>query len=88
MNELEKKIQDLTNQIKIIDQKVERIEQNKKERENEIPLGMISIVDGNIKMELLLDEKLFNEEDMKELEKIAVDMQNLILKVQERIENK
>lgn len=88
MNELEKKIQDLTNQIKIIDQKVERIEQNKKERENEIPLGMISIVDGNIKMELLLDEKLFDEEDMKELEKIAVDMQNLILKVQERIENK
>lgn len=88
MNELEKKIQDLANQIKVIDQKVERIEQNKKERENEIPLGMISIVDGNIKMELLLDENLFNEEDMKELEKIAVDMQNLILKVQERIENK
>lgn len=88
MNELEKKIQDLTNQIKVIDQKVERIEQNKKERENEIPLGMISIVDGNIKMELLLDEKLFDEEDMEELEKIAVDMQNLILKVQERIENK
>lgn len=88
MNELEKKIQDLANQIKVIDQKVERIEQNKKERENEIPLGMISIVDGNIKMELLLSEELFNEEDMKELEKIAVDMQNLILKVQERIENK
>lgn len=88
MNELEKKIQDLANQIKVIDQKVERIEQNKKERESEIPLGMISIVDGNIKMELLLSEELFNEEDMKELEKIAVDMQNLILKVQERIENK
>lgn len=88
MNELEKKIQDLANQIKVIDQKVERIEQNKKERENEIPLGMISIVDGNIKMELLLSEELFNEEDMKELEKIAIDMQNLILKVQERIENK
>lgn len=88
MNELEKKIQDLANQIKVIDQKVERIEQNKKERESEIPLGMISIVDGNIKMELLLDEELFNEEDMKELEKIAVDMQNLILKIQERIENK
>lgn len=88
MNELEKKIQDLANQIKVIDQKVKKIEQNKKERENEIPLGMISIVDGNIKMELLLSEELFNEEDMKELEKIAVDMQNLILKVQERIENK
>lgn len=85
MNELEKKIQDLANQIKVIDQKVERIEQNKKERENEIPLGMISIVDGNIKMELLLSEELFNEEDMKELEKIAVDMQMLVLKVQERI---
>lgn len=88
MNELEKKIQDLANQIKVIDQKVEKIEKNKKEREEGIPLGMISIVDGNIKMELLLDEKLFDEEDMKELEKIAVDMQNLILKVQERIENK
>lgn len=88
MNELEKKIQDLANQIKVIDQKVERIEQNKKERENEIPLGMISIVDGNIKMELLLSEELFNEEDMKELEKIAIDMQMLVLKIQERIENK
>lgn len=88
MNELEKKIQDLANQIKVIDQKVERIEQNKKERESEIPLGMISIVDGNIKMELLLSEELFNEEDMKELEKIAIDMQMLVLKIQERIENK
>lgn len=88
MNELEKKIQDLANQIKVIDQKVERIEQNKKERENEIPLGMISIVDGNIKMELLLDENLFDEENMKELEKIAIDMQNLILKIQERIGDK
>lgn len=85
MNELEKKIQDLANQIKVIDQKVERIEQNKKERESEIPLGMISIVDGNIKMELLLSEELFNEEDMKELEKIAIDMQMLVLKIQERI---
>lgn len=47
---------------------------------------MISIVDGNIKLELLLDEKLFDEENIKELERIATDIQKLVLKIQDKID--
>ena len=85
MNELEKQIQDITNKINEIDEKLERIEIDKKEREEGTPLGMISIVNGNIKIELLLDEKLFDEENVKELERIATDIQMLVLKIQDKL---
>lgn len=84
--DLDKQIQDMTNKINAIGEKLERIENNKKEREQETPLGMISIVDGNIKLELLLDEKLFDEENIKELERIATDIQKLVLKIQDKID--
>lgn len=85
--DLDKQIQDMTNKINAIGEKLERIENNKKEREQETPLGMISITkEGNIKLELLLDEKLFDEENIKELERIATDIQILVLKIQDKID--
>ena len=84
--DLNKQIQDITNKINAIDKKLEEIETNKKERENETPLGLISIVDGNIKLELLLDENLFDEENIKELERIATDIQKLVLQIQDKID--
>ena len=55
-------------------------------KENKVELGTISIVNGNIKLELLLDEKLFDDNDLGRLQKIAEDLQLLMLDIEKKIE--
>ena len=82
--DLDKQIQDITNKINAIGKKLEKIENNKKEDKE--PIGMISLIDGYINIELLLDEKLFDEEKMEKLQDIANQLQDLMLEVQKGVE--
>jgi hypothetical protein len=54
-------------------------------KENKTELGTISIVNGNIKLELLLDAKLFDDNDLGRLQKIAEDLQLLMLDIEKKI---
>ena len=82
--EFENKIKKIDEKIAEIDRKLEKINANKKEDKE--PIGMISLVDGYVNIELLLDEKLFDEEKMKKLQDIANQLQDLMLEVQKGVE--
>ena len=79
--ENEKKIIEIDEKIAEIDRKLEEL--NKKEDKE--PIGMISLINGYVNIELLLDEKLFDEEKMKKLQDIANQLQDLMLEVQKEL---
>lgn len=79
--ENEKKIIEINEKIAEIDRKLEKL--NKKEDKE--PIGMISLINGYVNIELLLDEKLFDEEKMKKLQDIANQLQDLMLEVQKEL---
>lgn len=78
------KMQELENKINDLNKKIDEVKNKEKEREGEIPFGLISIVDDNLKIELLMQQDLFNEEDIKELTNIVNQLQELIVKISER----
>ena len=80
--ENEKKIIEINEKIAEIDRKLEKL--NKKEDKE--PIGMISLINGYVNIELLLDEKLFDEEKMNKLQDIANQLQDLMLEVQKGVE--
>ena len=61
--------------------------QRKKENEDRVELGIISLLnDGNLHLELLMDKKWFDEQDMKNLSEAVGDIQKVLLNVQNKIE--
>lgn len=80
--ENEKKIIEIDEKIAEIDRKLEEL--NKKEDKE--PIGMISLINGYVNIELLLDEKLFDDDKLKRLENIANQLQQLILDIQNDME--
>ena len=82
--ENENKIIEIDKKIAEIDRKLEKL--NKKEDKE--PIGMISLINGYVNIELLLDEKLFDEEKMNKLMDIANQLQELLLGVQKEVEDK
>lgn len=74
MENLQKQIDEILKRMDALDNK-----------ENKTELGTISIVNGNIKLELLLDEKLFDNNDLGRLQKIAEDLQLLMLDIEKKI---
>lgn len=76
MENLQKQIDEILKRMDALDNK-----------ENKTELGTISIVNGNIKLELLLDEKLFDDNDLGRLQKIAEDLQLLMLDIEKKIES-
>lgn len=78
----------INEQIEKLNKELDEIQENLIENvdENKLDIGLISIVEGNLKLELLMDSELFNEEDIKELTEIANNLQLLIMKVAERVE--
>ena len=80
--ENEKKIIEINEKIAEIDRKLEKL--NKKEDKE--PIGMISLINGYVNIELLLDEKLFDDDKLKRLENIANQLQQLILDIQNDME--
>lgn len=84
--ETENKIIEIDKKIAEIDKKLEKL--NVKEKENKEPIGLISLIDGYINIELLLEEELFDEEKMNKLQNIANQLQELMLEVQKGVEDK
>ena len=74
MENLQRQIDEILKRIDDLDNK-----------ENKTELGTISIVNGNIKLELLLDAKLFDDNDLGRLQKIAEDLQLLMLDIEKKI---
>ena len=85
--DLNDKMNELENQIKELDKKIAEVQHREEEREESIPFGLISIVDDNLKLELLMSQDLFEEEDIKELEDILNNLQKLVIKISQRGEN-
>ena len=86
MNELEKKMQELSDKIHAIDDRLEQLDERKKQREDRADIGVISILEGMVHVELMLDKDLFEEEDMEELKDVANKLQKILLKIQDRME--
>lgn len=80
--EFKNKIMEIDEKIAEIDKKLEKL--NKKEDKE--PIGLISLINGYINIELLIDEKLFDEEKMNKLQDIANQLQDLMLEVQKGVE--
>ena len=81
--ENEKKIIEINEKIAEIDRKLEEL--NARAIESKSPIGMISLINGYVNIELLLDEKLFDEEKMNKLQDIANQLQELLLEVQKEL---
>lgn len=87
MENLEKSIQEINKKISAIDGELEILKQRKEESKDKIELGIISLLnDGNLHLELLMDKKWFDEQNMKDLSEAVGDIQKVLLKVQEKIE--
>lgn len=87
MENLEKSIQEINKKISVIDGELEILKQRKEESKDKIELGIISLLnDGNLHLELLMDKKWFDEQNMKDLSEAVGDIQKVLLKVQEKIE--
>ena len=85
--DLNDKMNELENKIKELDKKIADVKLREEEREESIPFGLISIVDDNLKLELLMSQDLFEEEDLKELEDILNNLQKIVIKISQRGEN-
>ena len=78
MENLQRQIDEILARVNAIDNKIEG-------KQDKAELGLISITNGKIMIELLLDEKLFNDNDLERLQKIAEDLQLLMLDVEKKI---
>ena len=81
--ENENKIIEIDKKIAEIDRKIEKL--NARAKEDKEPIGMISLINGYVNIELLIDEKLFDEEKMNKLQDIANQLQELLLEVQKEL---
>jgi hypothetical protein len=88
MNNYNEQLTKINKQIEELNKELDVIQANLIENENKEELGLISIVDDALKIELLIDKDLFNEEDINELTEIANQLQLLIVRVAERVEKK
>lgn len=78
MENLQRQIDEILARVNAIDNKIEN-------KQDKAELGLISITNGKIMIELLLDEKLFNDNDLERLQKIAEDLQLLMLDIENKI---
>ena len=88
MEDLNKELEQITEEIENIDKGLDEIAKRKAEREEEIPFGLFSIVNNVVKIELLMEADLFKEEELKKLEEMANSMQEILIAIQKREENK
>lgn len=83
MENLQRQIDEIVKRVGEIDNKMNDLKQRK---EDKVELGLISITNGKITLELLLDEKLFDDNDMDRLQRIAEDLQSLMLDIEKKID--
>ena len=80
MENLDKEIQEIENQL-------EELKQRQKERKEQTDIGVVSIIDDRLKIELLLNKDDFSEEHIEKLTQIVNDLQELLLDVYKDINN-
>lgn len=88
MEDLNKELEQITEEINAIDKRLDKILQEQINENEETPFGLFSIVDNNVKLELFIDENLFEEEELKKLEEIANIMQEVLISIHQREKNK
>ena len=88
MEDLNKELEQITEEINAIDKRLDKILQEQINKNEEIPFGLFSIVDNNVKLELFIDENLFEEVELKKLEEIANIMQGILISIHQREKNK
>lgn len=86
MNELERELEQITKELKNIDKKLDELEKKEKELDEEdgVPFGLLSLVEDHVKIELLMEEKLFTEEELNKLKDIAQEIQDMLIAVHSR----
>ena len=88
MEDLNKELEQITEEINAIDKRLDKILQEQINENEEIPFGLFSIVNNNVKLELFIDENLFEEDELNKLEQIANIMQEVLISIHQREENK
>ena len=78
MENLDKEIQEIENQL-------EELKRKREERKNQINIGVVSIIDDRLKLELLLNADDFSEEHIERLTKITNELQELLLDVYKEV---
>lgn len=72
-------------EIKEIEEQLEELKRKREERKNQIDIGVVSIIDDRLKLELLLNADDFSEEHIERLTKITNELQELLLDVYKEV---
>ena len=78
-------MENLDKEIKEVEAKLEELKQKREERKNQLNIGIISITDDRLKLELLLNAEDFSEEHIERLTKITNELQELLLDVYKEV---
>ena len=88
MKEFEQKMNEINEKINAIDMKLEGLDERRRQREERTDIGVISILEGTVYLEIMINKDLFEEEDIEELGEVANKLQNILLKIQDKMEDK
>ena len=72
-------------EIQEIEEQLEELKRKREERKNQIDIGVVSIIDDRLKLELLLNANDFSEEHIEKLTKITNELQELLLDVYKEV---
>ena len=75
----------LDKEIQEIEEQLEELKRKREERKNQIDIGVVSIIDDRLKLELLLNADDFSEEHIERLTKITNELQELLLDVYKEV---
>lgn len=74
-------MENIEKQLEELEQQLIALKQREKERKEQTNIGVISIIEDRLKMELLLNADDFSEEHIEKLTKITNELQELLLDV-------
>ena len=72
-------------EIQEIEEQLEELKRKREERKNQTDIGVVSIIDDRLKLELLLNADDFSEEHIERLTKITNELQELLLDVYKEV---
>ena len=78
-------MENLDKEIQEIEEQLEKLKRKREERKNQIDIGVVSIIDDRLKLELLLNADDFSEEHIERLTKITNELQELLLDVYKEV---
>ena len=78
-------MENIEKQLEELEQQLIALKQREKERKEQTNIGVISIIEDRLKIELLLNANDFSEEHIEKLTKIANELQELLLDVYKNV---